>query len=62
MIRGALVALIFKKTLRLEGAALADGAPITIMSTDIGGLERGVMFIHEIWAALLELVIGVYLL
>ncbi len=62
MVRGALVALIFKKTLRLDAATPADGASITLMSTDIDGLERSVVFIHDIWASVLELGVGIFLL
>lgn len=62
MIRGAIVTLIFQKTLSLDTTNLADGAPVTLMSTDIDGLERGVMFMHEIWAAPVEFGLGIYLL
>lgn len=48
MIRGAIATLMFKKMLSLDAAGLADGAPITLMSTNIEGLERGVIFMHDI--------------
>ncbi|KAK1752219.1 ABC multidrug transporter [Echria macrotheca] len=62
MIRGALVGLIFKKTLNLDEKALAEAAPLTLMSTDVEGLVWGTVFIHEIWASAVELGIGIYLL
>lgn len=62
MIRGALVMLIFKKTLSLEAHALADEAPLTLMSTDIDGVKPGLTFVHDIWVAPLELGVGIYLL
>jgi len=35
---------------------------VTLMSTDIDGIATGLREIHEVWAAIIELGIGVYLL
>lgn len=59
-IRGALVGLIYKKTLCLP--VYTDAAPITLMSTDIDGITAGFRMLHDIWASILELGIGIYLL
>ncbi|KAM0815312.1 putative ABC multidrug transporter [Seiridium cardinale] len=62
MIRGGLVAMIFDKTMRLDHSMAKDSEAITLMSADIEGIEPGVELIHEIWASVVELGIGLYLL
>ncbi|KAK6086716.1 hypothetical protein SCUP234_02236 [Seiridium cupressi] len=62
MIRGGLVAMIFDKTMRLDYSMAKDSEAITLMSADIEGIEPGVELIHEIWASVVELGIGLYLL
>jgi ATP-binding cassette, subfamily C (CFTR/MRP), member 1 len=59
-LRGALVSLIFVKILRLR--SYADGAPVTLMSTDIDGIVSGMEHNHDIWACVFELAIGIFLL
>ena len=58
--RGALVSLIFVKTLSLS--SYTDAAPVTLMSTDIDGLVFGMRFTHDLWACVVELAVGIYLL
>lgn len=62
MVRGALVSMIFQKTLELELEAVVDSAPVTLMSTDIDGIQRGLQFLHDIWASVLAVGIGLYIL
>ncbi|KAK0732544.1 putative ABC multidrug transporter [Apiosordaria backusii] len=62
MVRGALVGLIYGKITVLDSSTLIDAAPLTHMSTDIDGIAAGLMFLHDIWASVLELGVGVYLL
>ncbi|KJZ71929.1 hypothetical protein HIM_08685 [Hirsutella minnesotensis 3608] len=63
MLRGVLVSAIFKKSLRLRQSDKAnESAAVTLMSTDIDGIEGGLDQFHDIWASVLELALGVYLL
>ncbi|KAI1841095.1 hypothetical protein JX266_012688 [Neoarthrinium moseri] len=62
MIRGGLVALIFEKTLRVDAAKAREGDAISLMSADIEGIEPGIGIVHEVWAAMVELGIALYLL
>ncbi|KAK0627622.1 P-loop containing nucleoside triphosphate hydrolase protein [Immersiella caudata] len=62
MIRGALVGIIFKKTVGLGEKGLEDAAPVTLMSTDVEGIEYGLAFIHDMWASPVEVGVGIYLL
>ncbi len=63
MLRGVLVSAIFKKSIRMRhGDNGDDSAAVTLMSTDIDGIEGGLALFHDIWASVIELVLGVYLL
>ncbi|KAL0937343.1 ABC multidrug transporter [Colletotrichum truncatum] len=62
LFRGGIVSLIFKKTLDLDASAIKDSAPVTLMSVDIENIAVSMTFIHDVWAAAVELPLGVYLL
>ena len=61
-VRGGLVALIFTKVMDLEASKAKDSAAVTLMSTDVDGVASGLQKIHDIWASVIELGLGVYLL
>ncbi|KAM5356681.1 hypothetical protein ACJ41O_003327 [Fusarium nematophilum] len=62
MYRGGLVSLILKKTLRLKTAAIQDSAPVTLMTTDMDTIVGAGAMAHDLWANILELPVGIYLL
>ncbi|KXH32504.1 hypothetical protein CSIM01_13585 [Colletotrichum simmondsii] len=62
LFRGGLISLIFKKTLSLDASIIKDSAPVTLMSVDIEAIAASMTFIHDVWAAAIELPVGVYLL
>lgn len=62
MLRGQLVSAIFKKTLRLNLAEAKKSAAVTLMSSDISSIEGSFTVLYDIWAGILELGVGVYLL
>lgn len=62
LLRGAIIPLIFKKTMLLPHASATESAATTLMSTDVEGIVNGVPKIHEIWAAIVEIGLGLYLL
>ncbi|KAF9879602.1 ABC multidrug transporter [Colletotrichum karsti] len=62
LFRGGIVSLIFKKTLNLDASAIKDSAPVTLMSVDIENIAVSMTFIHDVWAAAVELPVGIYLL
>ncbi|KAF4982828.1 hypothetical protein FZEAL_1620 [Fusarium zealandicum] len=62
MYRGGIVSLIFKKTLKLKTASIKESAPVTLMTTDIDTIVGAGASVHDIWANLLELPVGIYLL
>ncbi|KAH6657974.1 putative ABC multidrug transporter [Truncatella angustata] len=62
MNRGMLVSAIFKQTLELDLATAKKSAAVTLMSTDVDSIEAGFVMMHDLWAGVLELGIGVFLL
>jgi ATP-binding cassette subfamily C (CFTR/MRP) protein 1 len=62
MARGALIGLIYQRSLHVRNTSYEDGNAVTLMSIDVDNVQGvGEMF-HETWAQLLEVVIGTSLL
>jgi ATP-binding cassette subfamily C (CFTR/MRP) protein 1 len=64
MARGALVSMVFSKTLTVSAHVNAGKGSntLTLMSTDVGRISRGLDGLHEIWASPIEVGIAVWLL
>jgi ATP-binding cassette subfamily C (CFTR/MRP) protein 1 len=62
MLRGGLVGLIFNKTIVLRDGVYDESAAVTHMSTDIDRISASMQSMHEVWARLIEVTIGVWLL
>ena len=62
MNRGMLVSAVFKQTLALDLTTVKKSAAVTLMSTDVDNIEAGFVMMHDLWAGILELAIGVFLL
>ncbi|KAI0189383.1 putative ABC transporter [Xylaria flabelliformis] len=62
MTRSALVGLIHDKTMNLPSIAYDTGEATTLMSTDADSLDGIAEMIHEIWAQVIEVLIGIWLL
>ncbi|ATZ47318.1 hypothetical protein BCIN_02g06110 [Botrytis cinerea B05.10] len=60
--RGALVGLIHEKTMESPSIAYDNGEATTLMSTDADSLDGIAEMVHEIWAQVIEVFIGVGLL
>lgn len=61
-LRGMLIAAIYDKMLRLTPGELENSAAVTLISTDMTNIERIVPFFHNIWAAVMELILGMFIL
>lgn len=61
-IRGALVSVIYDKTLELKYDEYSDSAALTLMSNDIDNIASGIQNVHEVWASPIEVGIALYLL
>ncbi|KAI1733387.1 ABC transporter [Xylaria scruposa] len=66
MVRSCLGAAVYKKATEMAPMMELDGssstASLTLMSTDVERVARGLLNIHEIWACMIELGLGLYLL
>ncbi|KAJ4312580.1 hypothetical protein N0V84_009863 [Fusarium piperis] len=62
MSRGCLVAAIYQKTTGARAEKLSDGAVVTLMSTDVERVIRGFTSLHEFWASIVEVSLGLWLL
>lgn len=60
--RGAMVSLIYDKTIELRAGVYDESSAISLMSTDLDRLTLTIVAIGEIWARLIEMIIGLYLL
>lgn len=61
MLRGALVALIYKKIFRLQSDVTASAA-VTHMSTDIDSIAIALEGMHDTWASMVEIGVGAFIL
>ncbi|KIW17984.1 hypothetical protein PV08_02270 [Exophiala spinifera] len=62
MTRGALVAAIYAKAIELPTTALDESAPVTLMSTDVQRVCDSLAQLHETWASIIEVALGIWLL
>ncbi|PYH68010.1 uncharacterized protein BO88DRAFT_405908 [Aspergillus vadensis CBS 113365] len=62
MFRGAAVALIYDHTMVLPDDTRDESAAVTLMSTDIDMIARSLEQASELWARVVEIAIGVWLL
>ncbi|QRW07536.1 ABC transporter transmembrane region [Ceratobasidium sp. AG-Ba] len=63
--RGALVGVIYRKSLRLsshESRTVGIGTASTYMSVDAERISEGVEYFHEVWASLVSVALGLALL
>ncbi|OKL58187.1 hypothetical protein UA08_06868 [Talaromyces atroroseus] len=62
MFRGAFVALIYGHSMTLRDGQYDESAVITHMSTDVDMIARSLEQLNELWARVLEIAIGIWLL
>jgi hypothetical protein len=62
MFRGAMVSLIYARTLELQEGVQDGSKSLTLMSTDIDRIASSIESVQEIWARTAELAIGIWLL
>ncbi|KAH8666573.1 P-loop containing nucleoside triphosphate hydrolase protein [Xylariales sp. PMI_506] len=62
MVRGALISLIYATSLQLPTTSQDNAETVTLMSTDVDRVVNGLELLHEAWARVLEIAIGIWLL
>ncbi|EXA54769.1 hypothetical protein FOVG_02176 [Fusarium oxysporum f. sp. pisi HDV247] len=62
MVRGILVLAVYEKTTELRMPADGDSGALTLMSTDVERITRGVLDLHEYWANTIQIALSCWLL
>lgn len=62
MVRGCIIASIYRKTTEISITALDNSAAVTLMSIDAMRITSGLQLFHEYWANLIQVGIATYLL
>ena len=62
MIRGTLTAAVFKKATEISITDLDNSAPVTLMSTDVERIVRGLLDMHELWANIVQISLATWLI
>ena len=62
MLRGALVTLTYDKTMRLSSNEARKSAAVSVMSTDVEGLETAIVNFNDVWSGLATGGVGLYIL
>ncbi|WZH49537.1 P-loop containing nucleoside triphosphate hydrolase protein [Fusarium acuminatum] len=62
MVRGSLVLAVYKKTTELRMPADGDCGALTLMSTDVERITRGILDLHEYWANMIQIGLSCWLL
>lgn len=60
--RGAMVSIIYEKSLEIQADLYNESKAITLMSTDIDRLAQSLAALCQIWASVIEMAIGLWLL
>ncbi|KAL2867379.1 P-loop containing nucleoside triphosphate hydrolase protein [Aspergillus lucknowensis] len=61
-LRGGLISLIHRQTVRIRAVDLGGNTAITLMGTDVERITSSFRLIHEMWASLIEIGVAIYLL
>lgn len=62
MVRGCLVASIYRKTAEISITFLNNSAALTLMSIDAARITNGLQLFHEYWANTVQIGVATYLL
>ena len=57
-----LVGAIYEKMFHLSYQVIAEANAVTLMSTDLNGLQKIVPLFHDLWASLAEVAAGLAIL
>lgn len=60
--RGGMVSLIYGRTLEIQAGIYDENKALTLMSTDVDRMVTSLEAVCEIWASVIEMAIGLWLL
>ncbi|PNP83731.1 hypothetical protein FNYG_02948 [Fusarium nygamai] len=61
-VRGILVLAVYEKTIELRMPTDGDSGALTLMSTDVERITRGILDLHEYWANTIQIALSCWLL
>lgn len=61
-VRGSLIAAIYSKAMKLDITRETSASSVTMMSTDVERIVRGLLDFHELWAHVLQVGIATWLI
>lgn len=61
MVRGILVLAVYEKTTELRMPVGGDSGALTLMSTDVERITRGILDLHEYWANTIQIALSCWL-
>ncbi|KAG9506491.1 hypothetical protein J7337_000023 [Fusarium musae] len=62
MVRGILVLAVYEKTIELKMPTDGESGALTLMSTDVERITRGILDLHEYWANTIQIALSCWLL
>lgn len=62
MVRGCLVAVIYRHTTTVNAVGLDDSSAVSLMSTDVERIVSGLTLMHTLWSTPLQIGISLFLL
>lgn len=62
MIRGILTTAIYQKAIKLSLTSEDRVSSVTLMSTDVARIVRGLYEVHELWASVIQIGVASYLI
>lgn len=62
IVRGALVDIIYRKSLDIELSVAQKAAPVGLVTADVERIDLTMDKLHSLWASVIELGIGIFLL
>ena len=61
-LRGSLIGVIYKNTLKMSSSALSESEAVTLMNADVERITVGLRQCQELWASLYEIALALFLL
>ncbi|KAL5380839.1 hypothetical protein PMIN02_010504 [Paraphaeosphaeria minitans] len=62
MLRGSMITTVFKKATDLSLGQFDPAESVTLMSTDVERVNRGLLDMHEFWADIVQVAIATWLI
>lgn len=62
MLRGSLITTVFRKATTLSLGQFDPAESVTLMSTDVERVNRGLLEMHDFWASIFQVIVATWLI